>query len=625
MFSIMITEKGGPTSSREFDQPEVTIGRVQGNDIVLPKSNISKRHARLINNDGSFVVIDSKSTNGTYINGKRIDAPYDLNAGDKIFVGDFTLEVNIPAAHDVEDSLERATKPPPPPSNNEEEDDLLNDDEWGASNNVSDEWEDDWSKGDPQELAREDSVPQRRSRDKLDDVLSEPSSPRVTMRGRVVKDKVVLDSSLHSGLHFNPAEVAVLRQFHKQLLACPNLQQKAIAHLDGRALNSRIKDAIREAMKSVFQEEPADGADAKRLAGIALEEAQGWGPLEDLVKDEAVSKILVNGPQHVFVEVDGNLRATERTFSCAEALLGTTCRQIASVGHTLDQNNPIVDVRLNGGMRLQAIASPLAVEGPVLTLRKPLGDPLLLDDLVAHGTLTASMAHFLETCVKAHQNILLSGTVGSGRTTSLNVIASYIPIHERIVTIEDIAELVLEHENVVRLETHPSLMNGTGDHATRHLISSALRIQPDRILFGDCRGPEAWELLCAMRSGPKSLMTTLQAASPREAISRIEAMVSVGRPELSVDVVRRHIADAVDIIVHHDLFADGTRKVTNISEVVGTNKEGIALRPIFTFERNPTDEAGVVSGRHSATGDVPEFYETLKALGLEADLSLFQE
>ncbi len=664
MFSVTITEKGGKVTVRDFDQPEVTIGRIQGNDIVLPKSNISKRHARIISNAGSFVVIDSKSTNGTYINGKRIDAPYDLRHGDKIFVGDFTLELE---GESVSQPVRPSSPPPPPPEGDpvseelepppreELSEELLGDDEWGDSA-LDKDWADDWrddksgagASGEQADhfqaaTAADDKKRKKEAKRKKEPppdaafnggeplAASAPVTPKAKARAKPKSKprEVVEEPAPRRARSLDPDEMTdeysvALRSVHERLLRSLDLRRMDVERMGDEELRSRTREAVREIVDAMSSEgEIPRSVDAGTLIDKVLDEALGLGPLEDLLQDDSVTEIMVNSAQQIFVERMGKLEATDRTFSSDQAVLGVIERIVAPIGRRIDESSPMVDARLKDGSRVNAIIPPLSLKGPTITIRKFTREPLMVDDLVASGTLTPEMAEFLETCVVARKNIMISGGTGSGKTTTLNVLSSNIPEGERIITIEDAAELKLDQVHVVSLEARPPNIEGRGAITIRDLVRNALRMRPDRIIVGECRGGEALDMLQAMNTGHDGSLTTVHANSPRDALARLETMVLMSGLELPVRAIRDQVASAINIIVQQTRLADGSRKVTHISEITGMEGDVISMQDIFVFEQKGFDKKGKVSGKHKPTGFVPKFFESLEAMGISANMEIF--
>jgi pilus assembly protein CpaF len=327
----------------------------------------------------------------------------------------------------------------------------------------------------------------------------------------------------------------------------------------------------------------------------------------------------------VYVERAGKLMRVDKAFSSAQAVLGVIERIVAPLGRHIDESSPLVDARLADGSRVNAIIPPLALKGPCLTIRKFKRDLLTSGNLIDFGTLTPQMAEFLDTCVKVRRNIVISGGTGSGKTTLLNILSGYIPERERIVTIEDAAELQLPQDHVVALESRPSNIEGKGQITIRDLVRNSLRMRPDRIVIGECRGGEALDMLQAMNTGHDGSLTTLHANSTRDALSRLETMVLMSGMDLPLRAIREQIANAVNLIIQQTRFADGTRKVTAIAEVSGMEMDVITMQDIFTFKQEGFDAEGKVEGRFLATGFVPKFYDDLQRRGIPVNMDIFRE
>lgn len=363
--------------------------------------------------------------------------------------------------------------------------------------------------------------------------------------------------------------------------------------------------------------------DKSRLLALILNESVGYGPLEPLLKDDEVTEIMVNGPDEVYVEKNGKTYLTDTTFKDHDHIRHIIERIIAPIGRRIDESSPMVDARLRDGSRVNAVIPPVSLNGPVISIRKFNKDPFSMEDLIGFGSLTTEMAVFLQAAVKAKLNIVISGGTGSGKTTFLNVLSSAIPVNERIITIEDMAELRLNRSNVVRLEARPQNVEGTGEITIRQLVKNALRMRPDRIVVGEVRSGEALDMLQAMNTGHEGSLTTVHANNPRDCLSRIEAMVVMNNESLSVSVVRYYILSAIDLIVQTERMSDGTRKVVNIAEV-HEDQDKPRIEPIFIFKRQGTLPDGTVVGYHTATGFVPACVERLKAFGQEIPLHVFQ-
>lgn len=357
-------------------------------------------------------------------------------------------------------------------------------------------------------------------------------------------------------------------------------------------------------------------AEQQRLLNDVLDEVFELGPISPLLRDPSVSEVMVNGPLDVYVERNGRLERTDVQFRDDAHVLHIIEKIVAPLGRRIDESSPMVDARLADGSRVNAIIPPLALNGPVLTIRKFSKDPFQVSDLISFGTLTVEMAKFLEACVKARLNIIVSGGTGSGKTTTLNVLSSFIPENERIITIEDAAELQLHQEHWVRLETRPPNIEGKGAVTMRDLVRNALRMRPDRIVVGEVRSGEALDMLQAMNTGHDGSLTTGHANSPRDMLSRLETMVLMAGMDLPVRAIREQISSALDLIVHQSRLRDGSRKITHITEVQGMEGDKIVLQDIFVFEQTGVEAKGRVVGTFRSTGIRPKFLSKIKAAGV---------
>src|SRR6202050_3330885 len=375
----------------------------------------------------------------------------------------------------------------------------------------------------------------------------------------------------------------------------------------------------------VGESTPMNLQERERLAQEVLDEVFGLGPLEPLLADPSVSDILVNTYKRVYVERKGMLEQTAVQFRDDAHLMSIIDRIVSSIGRRIDESSPMVDARLADGSRVNAIIPPLAVDGPCLSIRRFGHDRLQADDLVENNTLTSGMLEWLAGCVKARLNVLISGGTGAGKTTLLNVLSSFISNRERIVTIEDAAELQMRQEHVVRLETRTANVEGKGVIKQRQLVINALRMRPDRIIVGEARGEEALDMLQAMNTGHDGSLTTVHANSPRDAVSRLEVMVSLANSNMQLVSIRQQIASAVHLLVQASRMSDGSRRVINITEVTGMEGDVVTLQDIFVFEKRGLNAEGKVVGRFAATGIRPKFYEKLLAAGIRLRPDLFDE
>jgi pilus assembly protein CpaF len=379
--------------------------------------------------------------------------------------------------------------------------------------------------------------------------------------------------------------------------------------------------------ESVLAQEamPLSTNERERLVKEVQHELFGLGPLEPLLADPTVSDILVNSYSRIYIERRGKLERTSVAFKDDEHLMRVIERIVSSVGRRIDESSPMVDARLADGSRVNAIIPPLSIDGPVLSIRRFGAEPLRMNALIENRALTREIADMLDMCVKARLNVLISGGTGAGKTTLLNALSAYIPEDERIVTIEDSAELQLQQPHVVRLETRPPNIEGRGEVTQRDLVRNALRMRPDRIVIGEVRGGEAIDMLQAMNTGHDGSLTTIHANTPRDALARIETMIQMTGMRLSDRAMRQQIASALDLVVQAARLSDGTRRITSISEITGMEGETITMQEIFLYERTGVDREGKVLGRFRTTGIRPRFSERLKACGLQLPRMLFEE
>jgi pilus assembly protein CpaF len=405
------------------------------------------------------------------------------------------------------------------------------------------------------------------------------------------------------------------------------VQNRLINELDPKLDLSNqveVRRQIEELFGKVADEEglALTRAERVRMLEQITDEILGLGPLEPLLRDETITEVMVNGPQQVYIEREGRLELTNVTFQNDEHVMKIIQRIIAPIGRRVDESSPMVDARLADGSRVNAIIPPLSLVGPVITIRKFSATPFTVEDLVRFGTATPEMFEFLEACVKARLNIFVSGGTGSGKTTMLNILSSFIPDDERIVTIEDAAELQLRQEHVITLEARPSNIEGKGAIPIRELVRNALRMRPDRIVVGECRSGEALDMLQAMNTGHDGSMSTGHANTPRDMLSRLETMVLMSGMDLPLKAIREQIASAVDLIVHQNRLKDGTRKIVNITEVQGMEGDVIVMQDIFVFEQTAVTE-GKIQGKLRPTGIRPKFVEKFDVAGIHLPPNVF--
>jgi pilus assembly protein CpaF len=390
--------------------------------------------------------------------------------------------------------------------------------------------------------------------------------------------------------------------------------------------SERVRTEIRAAVAKLVEEEktPLSLLEKDRVIEEILDEVFGLGPLEPLLQDPDISDILVTTPHLVYVERGGKLYRTSVEFKDDAHLLRIIEKIVSRVGRRVDESSPLVDARLPDGSRVNAAIAPVAVDGPLLCIRRFGRTALKGEDLVAKGSMTASMLELLKGCIRARLNILICGGTGSGKTTLLNALSSYIPEDERIVTIEDAAELRLQQTHVARMETRPPNVEGVGAIHIRQLVINALRMRPDRIIVGEVRAEEALDMLQAMNTGHDGSLTTIHANNPRDGLGRLEVMVGMANANMGVRSIRQQISSAVDLFVQTSRFSDGCRRITHITEVTGMEENTISLQDIFLFEKTGITESGRVAGRFRATGVRPKFYERLRACGIVLPMQTFQ-
>jgi pilus assembly protein CpaF len=414
------------------------------------------------------------------------------------------------------------------------------------------------------------------------------------------------------------AAISLRRDIHRLLLEHLDLATVQASKLDDPSQRPKVLTALRRIVQALEHRVPAE-VNRDALVGEMADEALGLGPLENLLSDPTVNEIMVVDPATIYVEQRGKLSRAKASFTDDDRVRAIIERIVTPLGRRIDESSPIVDARLRDGSRVNAVVRPLALRGSTITIRKFSKSPLTLEKLVELGALSPEMAQFLVRCVKAKKNLVISGGTGSGKTTLLNVLSSAIPSDERVVTIEDAAELQLAQPHVVSLETRPPNMEGKGEYSIRDLVKNALRMRPDRIVVGECRGGEALDMLQAMNTGHDGSLTTTHANSAREAIARLETLVLMAGLELPVRAIRDQIAGAVHVLVQQSRLSDGSRKVTAITEVTGVNDQGdIELLPIFRYVRSGTGERGKVLGEFQATGFLPTFLHEFQLMGLIA-------
>ena len=416
----------------------------------------------------------------------------------------------------------------------------------------------------------------------------------------------------------------VQEQIQKELLKRMDMKRLTMQGVDREGLEDTAREKIRQIIDEVVANgRLPDGIDPVRLEDDVFNEAMRLGPLEDLLADDSVSEIMVNGPDKVYIERGGKLQLSDCQFTDDASVLSVIERIIAPLGRRCDESQPYVDARLADGSRVNAIIAPLALSGPTITIRKFSKKALTPDDFIRFGTWTHNAAEFMKLCVWLRKNVIVAGGTGSGKKTLLNLLSGYIPHSERILTVEDAAELRLQQPHVVRLEARPPNIEGKGAVPIRDLVKNCLRMRPDRIIVGECRGGEALDMLQAMNTGHDGSLTTVHANSPRDVISRLETMVLMSGMELPSRAIREQIASAVDIIIHESRLSDGSRKVTAITEVTGLEGNQIVMQDLFAFKQSGVGPDGKIIGEFKPTGAMPTWFDQLAGRGIKCDPRMF--
>jgi pilus assembly protein CpaF len=417
------------------------------------------------------------------------------------------------------------------------------------------------------------------------------------------------------------AEFARIKQrLHSELIGSLDFEQ--VSKTPRAELAKRLRNTLTDTVET--RSLPLNRLERERLVEEILDEILGLGPLEPLLRDPEISDILINGYETIFVEKKGRLQKVDSGFKDNNHLMQIIDRIVSAVGRRIDETNPMVDARLQDGSRFNAIIPPLALDGPSVSIRRFGTVPITAEDLIAFGSCPEPMMEVLKGCVKGKLNILISGGTGSGKTTLLNVLSSFIPPGERIVTIEDAAELQLQQPHVVRLETRPKNLEGKGEVTARDLVKNALRMRPDRVILGEIRGEEAIDTLQAMNTGHDGSLATVHSNSTRDAVARMETMIGMGMPNLSDKNIREMISRAIDIIIQADRLPDGSRRVLAISEVTGMEGNVVTMQDVFVFQRRGYDDDGRILGAFTATGTRPKFLGRLKRQGIELSPNLFR-
>jgi pilus assembly protein CpaF len=580
MLTLIVEADGEAPRALRLARFPSRIGRHADSDVRLAGWRVARLHAEIHRIERGFKLVDCGSLGGTWVNGERIVEYAPLGDDDEIAIAGYRLRVHPhveggSGGLDVALPARRMRSSPPGQS---AKDALAAVETPGA--------------------AQQSDGP-----DQLDDRCDS---------GRA-DGSDGSDDSAHADLEWR-------RLLHRRLLAAIDLRRQDIRQLSATQLRQQVEHLLRELLAGERALPP--DVDRDRLVGQVLDEAIGLGPLEPLLRDDTITEIMVNAPDEIYVERDGRLERAQAAFTGEDAVRATIDRIVTPVGRRVDEGSPMVDARLPDGSRVNAVIGPLAIRGPAITIRRFNHRLYGPQDLVRIGSLSQAMLDFLAVCVRARRNIVVSGGTGSGKTTLLNLLSNLIPPGERVVTIEDAAELRLAHAHRVSLEGRPANAEGRGQVTIRDLVRNSLRMRPDRIVVGECRGGEAIDMLQAMNTGHDGSLTTVHANSPRDVVSRLETMVLMADVEMPVLAIREQIAAAIDVVVHQARTADGRRRVVEIVEFTGLEGQRVLMQPLFRFDRRASADGN--SGRFVGCNNVPQFYEALRDEGFEPDLSIFR-
>jgi len=565
MLTLIIESDGQPTRSQRIERFPCRIGRSRDADVVLPGWRVARQHAELQRIDRGYRLVDTGTLAGTWVNGERIAEFGPLDDRDEILIAGHRLIV-----HPVRE-------PRAGPGGGEADGHLA------------------------------------RASDAFAPAPSRPASSGPAPDAGSVQAEPTAESP-GDGLEWR-------RVLHRRLLHALDLHRKDIRQLSPAQLRSEARELLLE-LVAIEAALPAT-LDRERLIGQVLDEAIGLGPLEALLADESIGEIMVNGAREIFVERSGLIEPCASVFTDDDAVRAAIERIVAPVGRRIDESSPMVDARLPDGSRVNAVIPPLALRGPAITIRRfnrRLFEPA---DLVSIGSLSRPMLDFLALCVAHRRSIVVSGGTGSGKTTLLNLLSNLIPRGERIITIEDAAELRLAHPHLVALESRPANLEGRGEVTIRDLVRNALRMRPDRIVVGECRGGEALDMLQAMNTGHDGSLTTVHANSARDVLSRLETMVLMAGVEMPLIAIREQVASAIDIVVHQARLPDGSRRIVEIAELTGMEGGRVLMQPLFRFRKAGPGDA--IAGAFTGCGNVPLFLEDLRGQGAAFELAAFEE
>ena len=571
MVKAVITAPGATPVTATLENGAYIIGASSSCHIPIQVTGISRRHAQLIVSDGRITVMDLGSSNGTKLNGGEAifpNRPVDISGGATLTLGKAFLQVIPLKPHEEEKLSETQLK--------------------------------------------------NLSQTQIDQKKSMPKPFSVTPE----KEEIPVFQISAFPPELRPVIQEIKRQAHRELLIRMNLKKRALSGISQEDLAKKAQAIIQEILSQLTIPLPGEES-LKQLEKELLQEAIGLGPLEPMLERDDITEIMVNGPNQIFIERKGVIYRSDSEFADDAQVLSAIERIVAPLGRRIDESSPMVDARLADGSRVNAIIPPLALTGPTITIRKFAKKPFQAKDLINFGSISEDMMHFLAICIAVRKNIIISGGTGSGKTTLLNVLSSFLPNRERIVTIEDAAELQLHQEHLVRLESRPPNIEGRGAVTIRDLVRNSLRMRPDRIVVGECRGGEALDMLQAMNTGHDGSLTTVHANTPRDALARLETLVLMAGFDLPLRAIREQIASAINIVVQITRARDGSRKVINISEITKMEGDIITMQDIFTFHHTGWDNNGKMTGKYLPTGNIPSFMEDITRAKLDLSVDIF--
>jgi pilus assembly protein CpaF len=601
MLHLELLSHEGLSNSKSINATRCTIGRSDASDVLLTGWKVHKQHAEIFVSNEQVFVRDLGSMFGTFVKDAKITTFGPLKPTDQIRIGTYLLRAQWARSYDQQSkSITTAGS----------SEVKIVDIEVGTPSHIKDK--------------QKSLVGDGKNSSHHQQPLPTPALAALKTTIRATDHDVVTDPAPLTETLIDQNWLGYRRLIHEKLIESFDMRRTDVHRMADKELRKQTEASIREIFLSMPQGIPPT-VDKERLLQEVRDEAIGLGLLELLLADPTTSEIMVNRSDEIFVERGGRLTRVPVAFSSDKAMLGIIERIVAPVGRRIDESSPLVDARLKDGSRFNAIIPPLALKGPSMTIRKFSKRKLDSSDLIKFGSANDNMVTFLKSAVVQKKNIIVSGGTGSGKTTLLNILSNFIPEGERIVTIEDAAELQLHHEHLVSLESRPPNAEGKGQISIRDLVKNSLRMRPDRIVVGECRGGEALDMLQAMNTGHDGSLTTAHANTPRDMLSRLEVMVLMSGMDLPITAIREQIASAVDVIVQQTRFACGSRKITKVTEITGVETGKIQLQDLFEFVETGFTQDHKTAGYFTGCDAVPEFYEKLRQIGVDVNLDIFKK